>query len=282
MDRVSLAVGNVLLGNQPGAAAIEWALSGGVLEFTRPTEVVLTGAEVGASLNGADASGGEVLRLGEGDVLEIGHFRHGRFLYVCVAGGIDVPLVLGGRGTYLPAALGGYHGRRLADRDELLPGPRSRHSHVGVRVPAELDPLRLQGTIGVMRGPQAGALSPDQWNRFFDRDLAVDGRSDRAGVRLTGMDPVKLAAPEGRSEPACVGALQLTPDGTLIVIMPDGPTVGGYPKVAVVTTADLPRLAQVPVGGAVRFRHIDISDARQALERQSEALSTLTMATRKP
>lgn len=282
MDKVSLAVGNVLLGNEPGAAAIEWALSGGVLEFTRPTDVVLTGADVRASLNGADAPDGEVLRLDEGDVLEIGHFRHGRFLYVCVAGGIDVPEVLGGRGTYLPAALGGYHGRRLADRDELRPGLRPKRSHIGVRVPAELDPLRLEGTIGVIRGPQAGVLLRHQWSRLFDRELAVDGRSDRAGVRLTGMASVALPAPEVRSEPACVGALQLTPDGTLIAIMPDGPTVGGYPKVAVVTTADLPRLAQAPVGSTVRLRHVDVSEAHQALERQREALSTLTIAAQRP
>jgi allophanate hydrolase subunit 2 len=101
----------------------------------------------------------------------------------------------------------------------------------------------------------------------------VDPRSDRAGYRLTGAGLDGVVSADARSEPTCVGAVQLTPDGTLIVLMADGPTVGGYPKIAVVTTADLPRLAQLGPGARIALALVDAGEALAALRGQDAILT---------
>lgn len=275
LDTLSLRCGNALLDNPPGAAAIEWALTGGALRFHRDAHVVLTGARVEARLDGASLRGDEVIAVGAGSELAIERLVRGRVVYLCVAGGIDVPVVLGGRGTYLPAGFGGFEGRLLRAGDRLRMGSPSGRARAGTRLPSEAAVVGSASatprTIGVLPGPQAEALSARRWAELLGSELTVDARSDRTGYRLAGLDSAGGAPADHRSEPTCVGAVQLTPDGTLIVLMPDGPTVGGYPKIAVVTTADLPYLAQQVAGERVALRLVEPDEALAALRAQ-EAL----------
>jgi biotin-dependent carboxylase-like uncharacterized protein len=270
LDVLSLRCGNALLGNTPDAAALECALTGGTFRARAGLHVILTGAVVEARLDGRPVAHGEVLAVPAGGELRVEGFERGRCVYVCVAGGIDVPLVLGGRGTYLPGAFGGLEGRLLRAGDVLPVGPPSGRERAGSRLPER---ARVMGALGaggtaplaVLRGPQADVLSAGEWADLLASELTLDPRSDRIGYRLTGAPVRPARSAEARSEPACVGAVQLTPDGTLIVLMPDGPTVGGYPKIAVVATAELPRLAQLTPGERVALRFVQPDDARAAL-----------------
>lgn len=275
MDMLSLFSGNVLVGNDPHAAAIEWALTGGALRFEQDTTFALTGAAVDARLGNVPAPHGRTVRAGNGDVLTIDAIIAGRFLYVCFRGGVNVPEVLGGRGTYLPGSFGGLGGRRLTAGDTLALGREPEAPPADRAVPRALNSLAGSGPIGLMQGPQADTLSSSDWNTLAAVELVVSPQSDRTGYRLTGAERIRAGAAIGRSEPSCTGAVQLTPAGELIVLMADGPTVGGYPRIGVVAAGHLPRLAQTAVGAKVRFRVVDAHEAVALLATQRSALQKL-------
>lgn len=274
MDLVSLFGGNLLLGNDPGAAAIEWALTGGAIRFGADTDFVLTGATADAQLTGAAALNDRLLRAKAGDVLAIERITAGRFLYVCVRGGIDVPAVLGGRGTYLPAAFGGLDGRRLASGDVLTIARADREPSTA-QLPRTLRVLEASGPLALMRGPQADELTTKQWHALAELELVVTPQSDRTGYRIGRLESGRVSTGSRKSEPSCPGALQLTPAGELIVLMADGPTVGGYPKIGIVAAAHLPRLAQTAVGERLRFRIVEAAEAVSLLAAQRSQLRTL-------
>lgn len=278
MDLVSLRAGNAILGNDWNAAAIECALTGGAFHFSADSMAMLTGAEVDAKVAGSKVRRGHVFEVRQGATLEIERIVRGRFAYVCVAGGIDVPVALGGRSTYLPASLGGYHGRRLANGDVLPIGRASDRATEGLRLPPDFDDRA--GAIAVLHGPQADVLSASDWQALLRNELTLAAESDRAGYRLHGARIAANHSFDGRSEPACVGAVQLTPDGTLIVLMPDGPTVGGYPNIAVLASAELPRLAQHAPGESLRLRLCDMSEAHTMLRTQLGMIRDLAALTR--
>lgn len=276
MDLLSLFAGNVLLGNAPGAAAIECALTGGSVRFRDDTGFILTGAQADARLGDSPAPHGRVLQARAGDVLTVDSIIAGRFLYLCIRGGLEVPVVLGGRGTYLPAAFGGFEGRRLASGDVLRPDPITSAGPTAREVPHELRTIEMSGPLGLMRGPQADALPQKQWHAMIADGIVVSPHSDRTGYRLTGLAAAHVSTVSGRSEPSCTGAVQLTPAGELIVLMADGPTVGGYPKIGVVAAGHLPRLAQTAVGAKVRFRVIEAQEAVALLATQRSDLQKLS------
>lgn len=276
MDGLSLFCGNVLVGNDPRAAAIEWALTGGSLRFQQETMFALTGAAVDARLGNVPAPHGRALRAVSGDVLTIDAITAGRFLYVCFRGGVSVPEVLGGKGTYLPGSFGGLGGRRVAAGDTLALGREPGTPSVERMMPPELSSRAGSGPMGLMQGPQADTLSSSEWNALVELELTVSPQSDRTGYRLTGLEGIRAGVAIGRSEPSCSGAVQLTPAGELIVLMADGPTVGGYPKIGVVAAGHLPRLAQTTVGAKVRFRLIEVHEAVALLATQRSNLQILS------
>lgn len=275
MDLVSLFAGNVLVGNDPRSAAIEWALTGGTVRFRQDTTFSLTGARTEARLNDSLVPGGRVLRARSGDALTIDGITAGRFLYLCLRGGVDVPMVLGGKGSYLPGSFGGLHGRRLAVGDVIAVGPATDRAPIEGRLPRDLSVVGSDEPIALMRGPQAAALPKADWDALAELDLVVSPHSDRTGYRLSGLNRGTRDSVSGRSEPSCTGAVQLTPAGELIVLMADGPTVGGYPKIGVVAAGHLPRLAQTAAGGRVRFRIVEPREATALLEAQRSALLEL-------
>jgi biotin-dependent carboxylase-like uncharacterized protein len=201
----------------------------------------------------------QTLRVPAGATLTLTPDPRRRFVYLAVRGGVDVPPVLGSRSTYLPGGFGGLEGRRLRSGDRL---PIGRAEGSGL-------PAGMQGT-GVAAPPPAPMAGEEtalratpgpQWDRFDDAARAaffagrytVTPASDRMGYRLAGPAVIPREGSTLPSEAACPGAVQIPDGGQPIVLMPDGPTVGGYPKLAVVTRADLDRLAQCVPGAAVRF-----------------------------
>ena len=284
MDRWALQAANVLAGNAAGAAALEWSVGGGLVRFERDLTIALAGADCLATLDGRPVAAWMPLRVRAGDRLALGAPRRGRFLYLAVAGGLAVPPVLGSAATYLPAAFGGVAGRRLRDGDLLAAGP-SPDGEAGGACPPELrvaiagwhDGRPHDEPVRVVAGPQAALLDDAGWARLLGPGLAVSMTSDRSGYRLRGVAvPPSADAAERPSEPGCPGALQLPPDGEPIVLMADAPTVGGYPKPAVVCAADLGRLAQHAPGDPVRLALVSLDEAQRLYRRRSVAVWTLS------
>lgn len=249
-DRETVLSLNLALGNSPESAVIECAIGGGVFRATVATTIAIGGAESMISLDGDPIAPWRVIRMRRGAFLRVGPIVHGRFLYIAVRGGIDVPPVLGSRSTLLAAGFGGYEGRRLQSGDVLPVGAAA----AGTVGNAARQPLRDESVpIPVQRGPQHALFDQAAWQVLASGELRISHESDRTGVRLDGAHIHASAPDDAPSEPTCVGAIQIPGGGSPIVLMHDGPTVGGYPKIAVVREHALGMLAQRAPGSSVRF-----------------------------
>lgn len=282
MDRDGLIAANLLAGNPAGAAGLEWALGSGVVRFETAMPFALGGARVAATVNGRPAPMHVALRADPGEELRIEPTGTGRFSYLAVGGGVDVPVTLGSRSTYLRGRFGGLHGRLVRTGDFLPVGPLTRTAPpAGFGAPAALLPEYARPLLRVIPGPQATRFSSGVRARLAAVEWTVGALSDRMGYRLEGEPLFPDVAATGASDPTCPGAIQIPDGGLPIVLMADGPTVGGYPKIAVVCGEDLSLLAQRPPGSQVRLAWIDVAEAQRLHRRRRirhHTLATLVRA----
>jgi biotin-dependent carboxylase-like uncharacterized protein len=288
MDPVSHRLANALVGNFRDLATLEIALAGPELEFERDALIALHGARFEPMLDGAPIPVSRPVLVRAGARLRIGRAAEGAFGYLAIAGGIDVPIVLGGRSTFLPGGFGGLDGRTVSagsiiplvddvtsisaarfdriarqGRPQELPGAgvRSVRWFAPMLTLAATDPLVVRLVEGVhadlFEDSARAALVSERWR------VAPD--SNRMGYRLLGP---KLALREPRdivSQAVCLGTVQVPGGGQPIVLMADHQTTGGYARIAEVIAADLPRLAQATPGTAiVRFERVSLAEADAA------------------
>jgi antagonist of KipI len=263
VDARAHAAANRAAGNPPGAAALECTVTGPSLLFLAPLHFAVTGADLGTVLERADLGlwpvppGASVLAR-PGNVLRFTGPRSGCRAYVALHGGIDVPAVLGSRSTDLQSAFGGFAGRALRRGDRLAVMPPTETT-LSVDVPLARPATRA--TARVVLGPQADHFDAAAVASLLAGPWRVGATSDRVGCRLEG-EPLRHVGPaEILSDGMVPGSIQVPPDGRPIVMLADGPTTGGYPKLATVVTADLPLVAQlVPGEGEVRFEAVAIEE----------------------
>jgi biotin-dependent carboxylase-like uncharacterized protein len=264
LDSPAHAAANRAVGNASGAAALECTVSGPVLEFLAPVRFAVTGADLGAVLERADLGlwpvplGAGVLAR-PGNLLRFAGRRSGCRTYLALQGGIDVPAVLGSLATDLQSGFGGLSGRALRAGDELAVA-RATGSGASAESAAAA-PHATTVSVRVVLGPQADHFDASSIARFLSSSFRLGATSDRVGCRLEG-EPLRHQGPaEILSDGMLPGSIQVPPDGQPIVMLHDGPTTGGYPKIATVITADLPLLAQlVPGEGEVRFEEVQLED----------------------
>jgi antagonist of KipI len=265
-DLFALRVANLLVGNPEGAAGLEFTLVGPELKFERDTWIALGGADF------EGAPGWQPLKLKAGDTLNFGRALSGCRGYLAIAGGIEVPQVMGSRSTYLRAALGGVEGRALRRGDRLQVPVVAREIRGHWRVDARILPeYGLPATVRVVRGSQADEFEGD----FFGAEFSVLPQSDRMGMRLKGPTFTRKSRAELVSTTVAPGTIQVPPDGQPIVLLADAQTIGGYPIVAHVIAVDLPLIAQLRPGDAVRFRAVTLAEAHQFNQARERALSIL-------
>lgn len=284
-DPMALRIGNRLVGNPDDSAGVEMTITGGAFEFTSECRVVLTGADPGAGVIGPTGSHNSValyhpLRVGSGDQLRCSALRGGARTYLCVGGGIDVPLVLGGRGTSLGAKFGGLEGRLLRAGD-FLPIGSSRQGQVAREAPESireslLELLRPIAALRALEGPHIRSLGPTVIEAFWNHAFTVSARSDRTGIRLQA-SPASSGGLVDRmpSEGMVCGAVQFPPAEGPIVLLCDHPTTGGYPVIACVATADLWRLGQLAPGHHVSFTTVSRAEACALFRSQEHGLNRL-------
>lgn len=275
MDTFALHAANIIVGNDPMAAALEWALGGGALRFERNCVFAVAGASARTLVGGRVVAPCTTTYARAGEEIVVEQISAGRFLYVAFQGGIDVPVVLGSRSTYLPARFGGLDGRMAKSGDtlSLLPAV-GRPPADGFHCAAELIPRYDSGIVHVVPGPQASLFDESAWRILTESSYRLSSASDRTGYKLEGpslgQSPGSLP-----SEPGCPGSIQVPGDGVPIALMADAPTVGGYAKIAVVSEADLPILAQRRPGESVRFEKITIEQSQRALRRRWSELNAI-------
>lgn len=294
MDAVSLRLANLAAGNPPGAAALEITLAGPTLRFAEDALVALAGAELPAELDGQPIPDWRPVRVPAGATLALGRATSGARAYLAVAGGIAVPPVLGSRSTYLGAGFGGLDGRALRASDVLPVGePCALARRIRATLGAEGEaaapwsvaaslrpPVGVTPTIRLTPGTHADALTAESRSALLGAEFRVSPRSDRMGYRLAG-PTLRLSEPiELVSEAVAEGTVQLPPGGEPIVLMADRQTTGGYPRIAQVATVDLPLLAQLRPGEAVRFREIPLAESQALYLARERELTMLEIAIR--
>lgn len=273
MDRNAHDLANRLVGNPTSAAALECTMSGPALRFLRPVHFAVTGADLGAVLHRHDLGlwtvpQGTPVFAREGNVLAFSGRQSGCRATVSFAGGIDVAFVLGSRATDLSGAFGGFGGRSLRSGDVI---PLGRPAAIPTRLGPSARPLPGDSVaVRVVLGPQDGGAAAR--SAFLGQTWTVAATSDRVGLRLGGA-PLPWSGPrETISDGMVPGCIQVPPDGLPIVMTADGPTTGGYPKIATVISADQPLLGQaVPGLTRLRFEAITVSEAQAILRRDDAA-----------
>lgn len=272
MDQYALRMGNRLLGNPDNCAALECTVVGPRLAVLADTWVAITGADMGAALNHQPIPRWQAFQIQAGDLLTLGQIQSGCRAYICIAGGIDVPAVMGSCSTYLIGKFGGYNGRPLTKGDFIQTLPLSSADHFCAA--AEATPVAYPSEVTLR------AISGPQWDRFkqsrdcfFSSAYQVSDKADRMGYRLTGaaikIDPGKNQTIV--SEPVMPGSIQIPPDGQPIVLMREQ-TVGGYAKIATIISCDTDKIAQAIPGDTIYFKKVDPDEAVQALRRQKHQM----------
>ena len=298
MDAVAFELANALVGNRAGEAALEITVLGPEIAFDSDALIALCGAAFEAKVGGIAMPVNRPVLLRKDSILSTGRAVLGCRAYLAVAGGIATEPVLGSRSTYLPAKFGGLEGRLLRAGDSLpliedvssislkryekfgnkrdASGLRT----VGWSAPALTLPEREPIVIHAMEGRHYAHFDAASQRAFFEATWKVTPDSNRMGFRLAGPLLALTEAKEMLSEPACLGTVQVPANGLPIALMADHQTTGGYPKIAEVAAADVPRLAQLSPGGAVQFARCSLGqaqDLRRAMrQRLTSALRALS------
>ena len=292
LDAYALRVANVLVGNDEGAAALEMTAAGATLRFEEDAVVALTGGDFAAQAGGRAVPPWRATAVLAGAVLEVGGARRGWRAYLAVAGGIDVPAVLGSRSTLARARIGGLDGRALRTGDALPVGAipalsrqifRTRAAAGRTTIgagPSLVPALQDQPVLRVLRGAQQDRFSVESIDAIFGTPYRILPESDRMGYRLRGESLQRSDAREMVSEPVVPGTIQVPPDGQPIILLSDAQSVGGYPKIAHVIDADLPLLAQAVPGTYLRFRAVSLAEAHAAMVERDDAIAALAASVR--
>ena len=277
LDAMTARCANALAGNDSREACIEIRVLGPTLRLDQGRARIALAGPVTATLKRADGQCRSIpswcsVTLSAQDELKVGSCQGGT-AYLAISGGIDLPLQLGSRSTYMRAQIGGLDGRllRKGNRFPVLASEALSASDVASDAWAQDD-----GPIRVILGPQDGHFAREAIEHFLSSEYTITPQMDRMGVRLEGL-PLVHRTPESAdivSDGVTPGAIQVPANGQPIVLLADCQTVGGYPKIATVITADLPRFGQTKAGQRLRFAAVDLGQARQALQQREEDWST--------
>lgn len=253
-DLPALEQANALVGNDPGAAAVETTATGATVRALADAVVAVTGADAPVWVGSVPAPLRAPIRLSAGQVLEVGAPERGWRSYVAVRGGIGVHAVLGSRSTDLLSGLGP---APLRDGDEVpvLAAPRlGEAGFQALRASAGLSGTPTSLELTVTLGPREDWFRSQAIEALLTREYVVTGDSNRVGLRLEGPALERERTGELESEGMVLGAVQVPPSGQPVIFLADHPVTGGYPVIAVVDAAGVAAAAQARPGDVLRFR----------------------------
>ena len=286
MDDRALRLGNRLLGNQQGTAALEITMSGPTLRFNTDAVVAVTGAPIPLQLDGIEQPPNTALLIKAGSTLSLGTIQGaGARSYLCLRGGVQVPDYLGSKSTFTLGQFGGHGGRALRAGDVLHLLPLADHT-AGAQLPAELcAALPAVREIRVIYGPHGAPeyFTPAYIATFFATAWEVHFNSSRTGVRLIGPKPEWVRDSGGEAglhpsnihdNPYAIGAVDFTGDMP-VILGPDGPSLGGFVCPVTIIEADLWQLGQLKAGDKVRFVPVDVAMARELAKARNEEAHNL-------
>jgi KipI family sensor histidine kinase inhibitor len=266
LDARARRAANGAVGNAAAAAVLEVTLSGFELRFDRPCVAAVSGADLGAHLDSVPVTLNAPVTCRAGSLLRFVERRRGARAYVALAGGVDVPPVLGSRSTELGARFGGFGGRALRAGDQLAVGGAAPASSPAARREPDGVERASVTCLRVLPGPHDDWFDDDALASLERGFFAVTPQSNRVGYRLAAQAPLpRRQTGEMISDATVAGGIQVPPDGQPILLMADRQVTGGYPILATVITADMPLAAQLAPGDAVAFEVCSRAAALAAL-----------------
>jgi biotin-dependent carboxylase-like uncharacterized protein len=282
MDPLSHRLANLLAGNPPDAAAIEVTLVGPELVFEDERQVAIAGAEFDISINDRAVSSTGAVMVPEGATLRFGRRLRGARAYLAIAGGINTPPVLGSRSTHLMSVMGGISGRALLAGDRLPCGAWERRPRgiAGSASPPARTIPEGRARIRVLPGPQSDRFVPGALDALQSAPYRIAPNSNRMGFRLDGPSLVHNQGADIISDATPIGVLQVPASGQPILLMADRQTTGGYPKLAMVISADIGVAGQLGPGDSIEFTVCTPHEAMTALIEQEQQLMAIEASLR--
>jgi biotin-dependent carboxylase-like uncharacterized protein len=266
LDGFGLRLANALVGNPHAFAALEILVSGPTLEIAADTvrlSLVGTGASLGVRGEKAKiVAAGQSVTVRRGDIVQIAVGRQSACCYLAAEGGIAVPKVLGSASTYVRAALGGLNGRALQRGDVVPLAMACASERIELRAPAPPS-APADRPIRVVLGPQQKYFRKETLATLLDAEFRVSKDTDRMGMRLDGPLLQHRHGWDIVSDAIATGSIQVPGSGQPIVLLADHQTTGGYPKIATVISADLPRLGGCCPGDPLRFVSVELEAAEE-------------------
>lgn len=294
MDTLALRLANLAVGNEEGEAALEITLAGAWLQFREAALICLSGADLGATLDGQPLPMWRPVYVSPGSSIRFSAIRFGCRAYLAVAGGWNISKVLGSRSTYSKAGFGGMEGRPLREGDVLSKGPvttliasslmsslvkqAGENGMAAVRWsfgPSILRQYMESQVVRSVRGGEYGQFTADSREKLFSEPFIVTKHADRMGYRLKGSRLRLERKAEMMSEAVDFGTVQVPPQGDPIVLMADAQTTGGYPRILQAATVDLPVLAQKKQGERIAFQEVSLAEAQRLLLKRERELAIL-------
>jgi antagonist of KipI len=289
MDQIAFRIANLLVGNKESQAGMEITFIGPTLKFEVDALISICGADFTPMINGETVRLLRPIFVTKGSELAFGTAKNGCRAYLAVAGGFDVPIVMNSTSTYLRAKIGGFNGRQLKSGDKLL--LQSPSSKVGKLI-KELNgkTIHTQFTemnwfvdssffpkyknhsfVRIMTGREFDLFSEESKQNFFQEGYTITSKSDRMGYRLQGPSLLLEKQFEMLSEAVSFGTIQVPTDGNPIILLADRQTTGGYPRIAQISSVDLPVVAQAKPGDSLSFVRISHEEAQVLyIEREHE------------
>lgn len=271
MDSFAHRMANLIVGNNENAPTLEMTIKGAVLQFEEDTLFSICGGDLLPEINGESVPSFRPIIAKKGTILHFKGCKSGCRAYLAIAGGFDVPLVLGSYSTYLRAGIGGYKGRVLQEGDIICHG---NHTLLSRKISSSLNMAKWRvsskmysgylnkNTVRFIRGKEWNWFTKEAQGIFQNGEFLIGTNSDRMGYRIEGTK-LQLSMPsEMISEAVTMGTVQVPSDGSPIILLADRQTTGGYPKIAQIARVDLPILAQSKPGDKLHFQEITLCEAQ--------------------
>lgn len=276
MDPRATSIANILVGNEEGEAVLECTMLGPQLRFDMANCIAITGGDLGPTLDGKPIPNYAAVSVQAGQVLRFTGPKTGCRCFIAFAGGLDIPVIMGSRSTYLKAKIGGLNGRKLQKDDVIaFRYPKSQLKNLNDRSLSPEFVPRPVYSLRVVMGPQDDAFTLEGIETFLSEIYTVTPEFDRMGCRLDGPVITHKNGGDIISDGIAFGAIQVPSAGKPILMLADRQTTGGYTKIANVITADFRLLGQLKGGDKVRFEKVSIAHAQDALLTQRAALRLL-------
>lgn len=277
MDRFAASLANALLGNSLQAPIIEMHFPAATFRFLKPAIICLTGADFRARINDQEISINQPVAIPSNALLTFQQKQQGARCYMAILNGLQLTPWLNSFSTNLKAGAGGYKGRRLQTGDSLhFSDIEFSIGDTAVSLPWQYHRTETTSCkIEFLPGPEWHWLTSESQALFCSHPFVISPASDRMGYRLQGETLEQKVQEQLVSSAVCFGTVQLLPNGSLIVLMADHQTTGGYPRVASVISVHLPKLAQMDAGKKVKFRMTTLAAAEEKVVAQQNYLHHL-------